>query len=199
MLSFKDYLIERKEKSIVFAFGRFNPITIGHEKVIEFLKTTAKGSEAVLYLSQTQDKKKNPLSFTEKIKFAKKAFKGIKISTDKTIKTPFDVFIKLSEAGYKNVKIITGEDRIDEFQKMVKPYLNNPKKTPNLLFTSFKVISAGNRDPDEEGVEGASASKMRKFASEGNLKKFISGTPSGLSDRDSISLFKAVRKGMEIK
>lgn len=188
---------ERAEKSITFTFGRFQPPTTGHAKLIE--KVKAAGNH-IVFVSQTQDKKQNPLSFRQKLKFLKIGFPGIKFSADKKIKTPFDALEKLSNSGFKNVTMVVGQDRIQSFENAVKPFLNNPDKDPNLQFDTFKVVSAGTRDPDGPGIEGVSASKMRTFAKNGNTKEFRQFLPAGLNILiNAEALIIAVRRGMGLK
>lgn len=188
MLTFKQFN-EAKSKPIIFTFGRFNPPTIGHEKLINKIKELGQGKEVQVFMSQTQDSKKNPLSFSEKLKFMKQAFKGIKISTDKKLKSPFDVLEMLSDGGYKDVTMVVGSDRVDNFKGQVAPYLS-PGKSIYLEFDNFEVVSAGDRDPDADDASGISASKLREFVAEDDFTNFKKGVPKGI---DAKQLFSKLR------
>jgi len=193
-ISYEEYLEEKKKKSqaagIVITFGRMNPPTIGHGKLIDKVIEVAKGVEHRIYISQTQDEKKNPLKYANKIKFLKRMFPKANIIKDASIKTPFDVFEKLDDEGFEKVTMVVGSDRLSEFQKGIKRM--------DVSYT-FKAVSAGKRDPDAEGVEGMSASKMRAAARNNDLKKFKLGLGKTLNRNDAELLFKAVRKGMKLK
>jgi predicted component of type VI protein secretion system len=174
---------------IVLSFGRMNPITIGHEKLA--MKVLAEASkrkaDPAIFLSHSSDAKKNPLSYDDKIKFAKKAFGNVvKQSPARTI---IEVAKTLS-GKYKNMILVVGQDRIKEFETLLNKY--NGKE---FNFDNIEVVSAGARDPDSEGVEGMSASKMRVLAQTGDLKTFTSGLPKKLRS-DAKEVYDAVRKGM---
>ncbi len=185
-------------KSVVFTFGRFNPPTTGHELLANRLRDVAKKErirEIRLYPSQSQDSKKNPLSFRDKVKFLRKAFSGIKVVADTSIKTIFQACEKLSDEGYKNVVLVVGGDRVSEFQTRINKYIG----PDGYQFDSFKVVEAGKRDPDADDVTGMSASKLRGLAADGDYEAFKDGAPSGLAERDKKAMYDAVRKGMGIK
>lgn len=173
----------------VISFGRMNPMTSGHEKLVDAVVATAKkfGGDPLVYLSHSQDKKKNPLSYKDKISFAKKAF-GKTITTSKS-KNILQVAGEL-EGRYKDLIVVVGSDRVSEFDSLLNKY-NGKEYT----FDSIKVISAGERDPDAEGVEGMSASKMRKVAAEGDFDAFVSGLPKKLKG-SAKKVFDAVTKGL---
>ena len=180
-------------KKVVIAFGRMNPITNGHEKLADKLKSVASSNRAVakLYLSHSTNAKKDPLEYQTKIKFAKKAFGNIvTISTAKTI---FEALKEL-DGKFDEVIVVAGSDRVSDFDTMIKKYNGDLYN-----FKSIGAVSAGERDPDAEGVEGMSASKMRGFAANNDLENFKKGVPSKLSDADAKKLFDEVRKGMNIK
>jgi len=185
-------------KSVVFTFGRFNPPTTGHELLANRLRAVAKKErirEIRLYPSQSQDSKKNPLSFRDKVKFLRKAFSGIKVVADTSIKTIFQACEKLSDEGYKNVVLVVGGDRVSEFQTRINKYIG----PDGYQFDSFKVVEAGKRDPDADDVTGMSASKLRGLAADGDYEAFKDGAPSGLAERDKKAMYNAVRKGMGIR
>ena len=177
--------------SVVVSFGRMNPVTVGHEKLVN--KVTAEASkrkaDGMVFMSHSQDAKKNPLSYDDKVKFAKKAFGNvIQKSNSKTI---IDIAKSLT-GKYKNFVMVVGSDRVDEFEKLLNRY--NGK---DFNFDSIEVVSAGARDPDAEGVEGMSASKMRSLAADGNVKEFSKGLPKKLQS-SSKEVMATVRKGMNM-
>ena len=199
--SFKNYLIE-EEKLVYFTFGRMNPPTIGHEKLLNKLAANARGSFPYrVYLSQSQDKAKNPLDYKSKVKFARKMFPkhARSIMMDRKVKTPFDAMTKLYDEGFRKVVMVVGSDRVNEFELRLKKY--NGKKGGH-GFYNFKdiyVISAGERDPDAEGATGMSASKMRKAAADDDFPLFAQGLPKAISNADAKSIYNDVRKGMGLK
>ena len=199
--SFKNYLIE-EEKLVYFTFGRMNPPTIGHEKLLNKLAANARGSFPYrVYLSQSQDKNKNPLDYKSKVKYARKMFPkhARSIMMDRKIKTPFDAMAKLYDEGFRKVVMVVGSDRVNEFELRLKKY--NGKKGGH-GFYNFKdiyVISAGDRDPDAEGATGMSASKMRKAASDDDFSLFAQGLPKAISNADAKNIYNDVRKGMGLK
>jgi len=185
-------------KKIVFTFGRFNPPTTGHLLLANKVKNTARklGADHKIYGSSTNDKKKNPLSPIDKLLYMKKFLKGFNVYVDKKTNTPFNVLKQLSDQGYTDVTMVVGSDRVQDFKKSISRYVGPDKE---YKFDKFNVISAGERDPDAEGVTGMSASKMRAAAADGNFDAFKLGVPSHVSDRDAMGIFKAVRRGMGVK
>ena len=182
--------------SIAITFGRFNPPTVGHEKLLRKVEQEAKGGAFRIYPSQTQDPKKNPLSPNEKIKFMKMAYPDYAnaISTSSEMRTIFDVLRSLSEEGYTEVKIVVGGDRVSEFNSLAQKYNGDLYEFENIL-----VISAGDRDPDADGVEGMSASKMRQAAAEDDFNTFKSGIPATMSVKEKEQLYNAVRNSMQLE
>ena len=178
------------------AFGRFNPPTVGHGKLLAAAKKAASGGDLKIYPSRTQDPKKNPLDPDMKISFMKKMFPDYSenIVNDDEMKSIFNVLTTAGEQGYKNVNIIVGSDRQSEFENLATKYNGELYD-----FDQIRVISAGVRDADAEGVEGMSASKMRKAVVDGDFDAFRRGTPKDLDDGDTQALFDAVRSGMGVK
>jgi len=179
------------KNTVVVSFGRMNPITVGHEKLIDKVTSEAarRKADPMVFMSHSQDAKKNPLSYDDKVKFAKKAFGNtIQKSNAKTI---IDIAKSLT-GKYKNFVMVVGSDRVDEFQKMLTKY--NGK---DFNFENIEIVSAGERDPDAEGVEGMSASKMRSLAAANNTKDFSKGLPKKLQSSAS-TIMAAVRKGMNM-
>lgn len=190
---------EEKKKdlgSLTIAFGRFNPPTVGHEKLLNKVKSVAgKGGEYFIYPSRSNDPKKNPLDPDEKIGYMKQMFPdhAERIVNDANTKTIFDVLKAAHEQGYSDVNIVVGSDRVPEFEKLSNQY--NGKLYD---FNAINVVSAGARDADSEGVEGMSASKMRKAAAENDFDSFRSGVPKSLDDKAAKKLFNTVRKSMKV-
>ena len=184
------------DKSIAITFGRFNPPTIGHEKLIN--KVARADRDYKIYLSRSEDSKKNPLSVKEKLTFMKKMFpqyaRNIEINTTNMI---LDIATMLYKKGYNVLKFVVGSDRVREFDTILKKYNDIRSRHGYYDFRKIEVISAGERDPDAEGASGMSASKMRDAASKDDINAFKRGLPSGFRDVDG--LFKAVRKGMGLK
>ena len=191
-----DEVDQAESDTITVAFGRFNPPTIGHEKLMKAADKVAMGGPLKIYPSRTQDSKKNPLDPDMKISFMKKLFPDFEdnIINDGEMKSIFNVLIAADEEGYDNVNIVVGADRQAEFENLATKYNGELYN-----FKDIRVVSAGIRDADAEGVEGMSASKMRKAVVDGNFKAFKSGTPKNIKDDDIQSIFNAVRSGMKLK
>ena len=183
-------------ETLTMAFGRFNPPTVGHGKLLAAAKKASQGGDLKIYPSRSQDPKKNPLDPDMKISFMKKMFPDYEenIINDDEMKSIFNVLTTAGEQGYKNVNIIVGSDRQAEFENLATKYNGDLYN-----FENIRVISAGVRDADAEGVEGMSASKMRKAVVDDDFDAFRRGTPKELDDGDTMALFDAVRTGMKIK
>ena len=181
--------------TLTTAFGRFNPPTAGHGKLLAAAKKAAAGGDLKIYPSRTQDPKKNPLDPDMKISYMRKLFPEYEeqIVNDAEMKSIFDVLITAASDGYKNVNIIVGADRQSEFENLAQKYNGDLYD-----FDEIRVISAGVRDADAEGVEGMSASKLRKSVVEDDFKAFKKGLPK-INDGEAMALFNAVRIGMKIK
>ena len=182
--------------TLTVAFGRFNPPTVGHGKLLAAAKKAAAGGDLKIYPSRSQDPKKNPLDPDMKISYMKKIFPEYEenIVNDDEMRSIFNVLTTASEEGYGSVNIIVGSDRQAEFENLATKYNGELYD-----FNQIRVISAGVRDADAEGVEGMSASKMRKAVVDGDFDSFRRGTPKELDDGDTQALFDAVRQGMKIK
>ena len=194
---------ESKEKHAVFTFGRFNPPTTGHQKLIDAVKNVAakQGAEHHIFASHTQDPKKNPLSHPEKIHFMKKMFPDTNIHSGNDVRTALDAAKHLQHRGVTHATMVVGSDRVDEFHRLLSTYNKHPSDPafdPKKHFhiPHLTVVSAGHRDPDAEGVEGMSASKMRDHAVNGNYQLFKQGVPNKAHAQD---MYNTVRKNMGIK
>ena len=184
---------ESEGKTLTTAFGRFNPPTVGHEKLLSAARKAAAGGPLKIYPSRTQDPKKNPLDPDMKISYMKKMFPDYEeeIVNDAEMRSIFDVLKTADEDGFDNVNIIVGADRQSEFENLAQKYNGELYD-----FDLIRVISAGVRDSDAEGVEGMSASKLRKAVQDDDFDTFRRGTPKGLKDADAQAVFDAVRTGM---
>ena len=188
---------EKENKgTVTVAFGRFNPPTVGHEKLLNAAQAASKGGDYNIYPSRTQDDKKNPLSPDEKISFMRQLYPkhGERIVNDGDMKTIFNVLQKANEDGYSSVNIMVGADRKSEFEKLANKYNGELYD-----FEDINVISAGDRDPDAEGIEGMSASKLRKAAADDDIKTWMTGMPKGVDEKSAQSIFNAVKKKMQSK
>ena len=185
-----------KTSKLVFAYGRFNPPTIGHDKLMREVISQARknGANHIVYASASTDKRKNPLDQATKIKFMKKMFPQNKIVGAGGTQRTFMEVLKFYDKMYGEIIMIAGSDRINEFQKLADKY--NGK---DYNYKSIRVVSSGDRDPDAEGVTGMSASKMREMAKQNDFKTFKTGLTRNLSDKDAKQLFDAVKKGMGLK
>lgn len=197
--TFSDYIVEAT-KEVTFVFGRFNPPTTGHEKLFDTLKKVSKGGVYRIYASKSVDKKKNPLTFKEKIKFMRKIFPrhARNIMADPDVKTVLDIAVKLYDQGFTKATMVAGSDRIKEFQILLNKYNGVKSRHGFYQFEGdIKVLSAGKRDPDSEGVDGMSASKMRMAAEFGEIQAFTAGIST--DTKTAKELYFAVRKGMGLK
>jgi hypothetical protein len=198
--SFKKYLIE-EEKTVYFTFGRMNPPTTGHEKLMNELAKKSGSNPYRVYLSQSTDKKKNPLDFKYKVKTVRKFFPkhARSVMLNKKVKNVFDAVTEMYNDGFKNITMVVGSDRINEFNTLLKKY-NGVKGRHGLYnFNKINVISAGDRDPDADDISGMSASKMRQLANEGNFTQFSQGLPRNVSNADAKKVYNEVRRGMGLK
>ncbi len=200
VLSLEQGLTEKSGEGVVFTFGRFNPPHVGHELLVNTVLKTARkyGYENRIYASPSEGNVKNPLTYKDKIRYMKEAFRSANVIDDKEMKNPFFVAKKLSDEGYKNVILVVGSDRVRELDDQIRKYINHSDPKKAFYFDDFKVVSAGGRDPDADDVSGMSASKMRKVASEGDFDQFLNGVPSGMSDRTASMMFDDIRAGLKI-
>lgn len=195
--NFSQYLVE-EEREVYFTFGRMNPPTVGHGKVMDTLASKSGKADYKVYVSQSQNPKKDPLTYNQKVKHIRKMFPkhARNVMMDKKIKNVFDVAASLYDQGYRNVTMVVGEDRIIEFKTLLNKYNGVKARHGFYNFKRINIVSAGARDPDAEGVEGMSASKQRANASANDFVSFSQGVPRTMSNKDARSLFNDVRKGM---
>lgn len=190
-------LFEDATKHVAFCFGRMNPPTIGHEQLLNTLKKV--GGEYQVFLSQSQDPKKNPLDYATKIKFVKAMFPehAAKVVEDASLNTVVKVASYLYSKGYNAVTFVAGTDRLEDMKKLLEAYNGVEGKAHGYYkFEVLDFVSSGDREDGVEGVAGISASGARSAAANNNLEKFKETTGS---NELAQSLFDAVRKGMGIK
>jgi len=187
-------------KGIVITFGRFQPPTTGHMLLVEKVLQLAKNGNAdhTIYASQSNDPKKNPLPWKDKIGYMKKMFPKATISEDPEIKTVFMALKKLDTLGYQDLTLVVGSDRVNEFKSQITKYIGHPDPKLAYSFRKFEVVSAGERDADADDVSGMSASKMRALATEGNFAVFATGVPDTMKLLEKLNLFNTLRKHMNL-
>jgi hypothetical protein len=189
-------LFEQEGKHVTFCFGRMNPPTIGHEQV--FKTMASQGGNYKIFVSQSQDKKENPLSYSDKIKFIKAVHPQYAdaVVENTSLNTVVKVASYLYEQGYRNATFVAGSDRLDSFKKLLTQYNGVEGKAHGYYeFDVLDFVSAGERDPDSEGVSGISASKARAAAANNDLESFKAATGAGEIAKE---MFAAVRQGMGI-
>ena len=188
--------VEKTRGVVTLGFGRFNPPTAGHAKLLDTIADTADGEQYYVYPSHSQDAKKNPLDSQTKVEFMKQLFPdhANNIVFDASIKTILDALKQADVEGFASVNIVVGADRQKEFETLANKYNGQLYN-----FDEINVISAGERDPDAEGVEGMSASKLRKLALDGDAEGFAAGLPPGTKPKLAQQLFNTVRKSMSVK
>ena len=193
--SFEQFL-EAKQKTVVFSFGRLNPPTIGHQKLLQKIVQTAKrmSGQPMMFVSYSQDAKKNPLSAKQKIAYIKKMFpkeaRQLKLEDDSSLRNAMDIASNL-HGKFDNLVMVVGSDRVKDFENLLNKYNDVESKHGYYKYDNIQIVSAGERDPDAEGVTGMSASKMRAAAASGDYESFSLGLPSSFKDGEK--LFKDIR------
>jgi len=188
--------VEKTKGTLTVAFGRFNPPTTGHEKLLDTVASSSDDGDYIIVPSRSQDKKKNPLDPDTKVSIMRQMYPNHseKIVNDPQNRTIFDVLKKAHMDGYAGIRIIGGGDRVAEFEKLSNNY--NGKL---YAFDNVEVRSAGDRDPDGDDVSGMSASKQRRAAAEGDFASFRKGVPSSLNNKQARELYNTLRSAMNIK
>ena len=178
-------------KTCHFTFGRFNPPTIGHEKLIRAVESYAGSGDYLIYPSQTFKKPNNPLPYEYKVEIMQKMFPWAKIETEACCNTIIKVAQDMMMKEYTDIVMVVGSDRVADFDKLLQK-----QNSIDYAFKPIKVISAGDRDPDGDGAAGMSASKMREAAKEVKTSEFIKGIPDTLDTNEKKELMQKVRSGM---
>ena len=189
--------VPKTKGTLTIAFGRFNPPHAGHQQLMDTAAASAEADESdyMIVPSRSNDPKKNPLDADTKVAFMRGMFPqhSSRIQNDQNTRTIFDVLKKAHNDGYTNVRIVGGADRVKEFDKLANNYNGSLYQ-----FDNVEVVSAGDRDPDADGVEGMSASRLRLAAAENDFKTFRSAMPEGMPRRDVQQLFDTTRMSMGI-
>jgi hypothetical protein len=191
----------------VFTFGRLNPPTIGHAKLIQATMSAANkdGADYYIFVSQTgPDKskkdgdgfKKDPLAYGDKLRFLERLFPEVSFMNVEMANNPFNAAYWLRDNGYKHVKLVAGSDRIPQYEAQFAKYIQHADPKLNLGFESFQVISAGERDPDADGAAGASASLARHHVKSDNYNEFLRVIPNTLTRDEQDELFTLIKAGM---
>ena len=190
--------VEKTKGTLTLAFGRFNPPHSGHQQLMDIAAQSAEAEESdyIIVPSRSQDPKKNPLDPDTKISIMRQMFPqhSERIVNDGANRTIFDVLKKAHNDGYTNVRIVAGQDRVKEFDKLSQNYNGQLYQ-----FDNMEVVSSGERDPDSDGVEGLSSSRMRLAAAEGDFKTFRSGLPEDLPRKEALTVFDTVRQSMNVQ
>ena len=202
MKNFRE-ITEKSGDTAVFTFGRFNPPTLGHEKVVNAVAAQQKknsGSKMYVYASHSNDPKRNPLSHPKKLAYMRKMLpkykRNIVASKARNI---FEIATELHDKGHRAIVMVVGSDRVTEFDELLNTYNGVEGRHGYYGFDNIEVVSAGERDPDAEGITGMSATKMRDEAEKGNFDSFKTGIPDTMSDADKKKMYFDVRKGMGIR
>ena len=190
--------VPKTKGTLTLAFGRFNPPHAGHQQLMDIAAQSAEAEESdyIIVPSRSQDPKKNPLDADTKVSVMRQMFPqhSERIVNDGANRTIFDVLKKAHNDGYTNVRIVAGQDRVKEFDKLSQNYNGQLYQ-----FDNMEVVSSGDRDPDAEGMEGLSSSRMRLAAAEGDFKTFRAGLPEGIPRKSAMELFDTVRQSMNVK
>ena len=190
--------VPKTKGTLTLAFGRFNPPHAGHQQLMDIAAQSAEAEESdyIIVPSRSQDAKKNPLDADTKVSVMRQMFPqhSERIVNDGANRTIFDVLKKAHNDGYTNVRIVAGQDRVKEFDKLSQNYNGQLYQ-----FDNMEVVSSGDRDPDAEGMEGLSSSRMRLAAAEGDFKTFRAGLPEGVPRKSAMELFDTVRQSMNVK
>jgi nicotinic acid mononucleotide adenylyltransferase len=196
MKNYRQLIKELPSKTVVFAFGRFNPPTIGHELLVRAVRKLAQQRKAdhVIYASASHDAKKNPLDVTKKVGYLRLMFPNTNFMAAGGDERTFIEAAKALNKRYKNIIMIAGSDRVPAFKKLLNDYNGKDFK-----FDTIEVVSAGERDPDADDATGMSASKMRTLATKGDYRQFKRGLPTTIRDIDGRRLMNDIRQGMGLE
>ena len=196
-----EQFLEAKQKTVVFSFGRLNPPSVGHQKLLQKIVQTAKrlSGQPMMFVSYSQDAKKNPLTAKQKIAYIKTMFpkeaRELKLEENSSLRNAMDIATELN-GKFDNLVMVVGSDRVNDFKTLLNKYNDVESKHGYYKYQNIQIVSAGERDPDAEGVAGMSASKMRAAAASGDYESFSLGLPSGF---DGEKLFKDIRLGMNVR
>jgi hypothetical protein len=184
----------------VFIFGRMNPPTLGHELLIARAVELGRKEkrDCYVFVTKTQDSKKNPIPFSDKLKAINAALPSVNFINADSIKTIFDAVIFLIDNGYNDLVLVAGSDRAGQYDSLFQQYINHPDPEKRLNLNSFRTAMAGeNRDPDSEDASGVSATKARNLAKEGNFDAFRKVLPTGMPEEEAKVLFDIIRQNLK--
>ena len=185
---------EKSRKSVAFCFGRMNPPTIGHARLLNTTARASAGGDYYIFLSHTQDSKKNPLDYNTKVDFVKSMYpQHAEHVSYGSLRTIMEIMEFLYHNNYTDVTYVCGNDRLPAFKELLNKYNGIEGGKTYYKFNSIDIVSSGPRDPDDDGVAGASASAARAAAEAGDKEEFKKITGEG---RFAPQLYRAVRKGM---
>lgn len=184
----------------VFVFGRMNPPTLGHELLIS--KAVEIGlkekCDSYVILTKTQDSKKNPIPYHDKLEALNAALPRISFIDSDKIKTIFDAVNFLIEKGYTDLILVCGSDRAADFDALFNKYINSQDPETRLNLTSFNTAIAGEeRDPDSDDASGISATKARNLAKAGDFESFARILPTSMPDHQAKILFNDIRANLK--
>ena len=187
--------VPKTKGTLTIAFGRFNPPTIGHEKLLDAVANSSDEGDYLIFPSRSEDKKKNPLGADRKHEIMQQMYPdhADRIINDQSNRTIFDVLRKAHEQGYANIRVVGGGDRVKEYDKLVNKYNGSTYQ-----FDNVEVVNAGDRDPDSDGAEGMSASKMRKAAKDNDFRAFREGLPERIDNEVAMGIFTELQDAMGI-
>ena len=197
-----EQFLEAKQKTVVFSFGRLNPPTVGHQKLLQKIVQTAKrmSGQPMMFVSYSQDAKKNPLTAKQKIAYIKTMFpkeaRELKLEENSSLRNAMDIATELN-GKFDNLVMVVGSDRVNDFKTLLNKYNDVESKHGFYKYDNIQIVSAGERDPDAEGVAGMSASKMRAAAASGDYESFSLGLPSSFKGGEK--LYKDLRLGMNVR
>ena len=188
--------VPKTKGTLTIAFGRFNPPTSGHQKLLDTVASSSDDNDYMIVPSRSEDPKKNPFDADSKVKYMRQLYPdhAEKIVNDPGNRTIFDVMRKAHNDGYANVRIVGGGDRVKEYEKLANKYNGSTYQ-----FDGIEVVNAGDRDPDSDGVEGMSASKMREAAKKNDFRAFKKGLPKGTDNEFAVSMFTDLQQRMGIE
>jgi nicotinic acid mononucleotide adenylyltransferase len=196
MKKYRQLIKELPSKKVVFAFGRFQPPTTGHELLVKAVQkiASAQGADHVIYASKTEDKKQNPLPVSRKVYYLQRMFAGANFKAANEQERTFIEAAKALNKRYKNIVMVAGSDRIAEYKKILEKYNGTEFK-----FDTVSVVSAGERDPDSDNASGMSGTKMREAAKAGKFNEFKKGIPHSLTVLDARRLMNEIRKAYDLE
>ena len=188
--------VPKTKGTLTLAFGRFNPPTVGHQKLMDKVASSSDDNDYMIIPSRSEDKKKNPLGVDRKAAMMRQLYPdhAEKIVNDAANRTIFDVMRKAHNDGYANVRVVGGGDRVKEYEKLINKYNGSTYQ-----FDNIEVVNAGDRDADSDDTDGMSASKMRKAAKDNDFRGFMKGMPKGMDPEILMGIFTELQDAMGVK